>query len=70
MAVPDTVVVVLEGDATLKRVMAGELTMDEALAGGRLRAEGERALVDRFAEVFALPAPVAPLRPAGSRSRT
>jgi DNA-binding HxlR family transcriptional regulator/putative sterol carrier protein len=55
--------VVLESDATLKRVMAGELTIDEALASGRLRAEGNRALLgpllERFAGVFALPAPAA-----------
>ncbi len=37
--------------------MAGELTMDEAVASGRLRAEGERELLDRFAEVFRLPPP-------------
>jgi DNA-binding HxlR family transcriptional regulator len=50
---------VLESDATLTRVMAGELTIDEALASGRLRAEGDRGLLERFAEVFVLPAPAA-----------
>jgi DNA-binding HxlR family transcriptional regulator len=54
--------VVLDGDATLKRVMAGELTIDEAVSGGRLRADGDRPLLDRFAEVFVLPPPAA--RPA------
>jgi DNA-binding HxlR family transcriptional regulator/putative sterol carrier protein len=52
--------VVVESDATLKRVMAGELTLDEALAGGRFRVEGDRALLDRFAEAFVLPGPREP----------
>jgi DNA-binding HxlR family transcriptional regulator len=51
--------VVLESDATLKRVMAGELTIDEALASGRMRADGDGSLLERFPEVFALPAPAA-----------
>jgi DNA-binding HxlR family transcriptional regulator len=51
--------VVLETDQALRRVLNGELTMDEALAAGRIRATGDPVLVERFAELFRLPAPVA-----------
>jgi DNA-binding HxlR family transcriptional regulator len=50
---------VLAGDQTVRRVMAGELTMDEALALGTLIATGDSRLLDRFAELFHLPPPVA-----------
>jgi DNA-binding HxlR family transcriptional regulator len=54
---------VLAGDQTLRRVMAGELTMDEALALGTVTAAGDPDLLDRFAEVFRLPPPVAAPEP-------
>jgi DNA-binding HxlR family transcriptional regulator len=51
--------VVFEADATLRRVLRGELTIEAALAGGRVRATGDPALVGRFAELFRLPEAVA-----------
>jgi hypothetical protein len=49
---------VIAGDTTLRRLMNGELTAEEALRSGRLAIDGDRALLDRFAELFRLPAPV------------
>jgi DNA-binding HxlR family transcriptional regulator/putative sterol carrier protein len=50
--------VVLETDTTLRRVMTGELTLDEAVATGRASVTGDPELVARFGELFQLPPPV------------
>jgi DNA-binding HxlR family transcriptional regulator/putative sterol carrier protein len=51
---------VLETDLSLHPLLTGELDPDEAITTGRVRVEGDRDLLERFAEAFHLPpAPVA-----------
>lgn len=47
--------VVIESDLTLRRLMAGELSLDEALESGSMRFKGERDLLERFLEMFHIP---------------
>lgn len=47
--------VVIETDLTLRRLMAAELTLDEALESRRVQIEGDRALLERFVEMFHIP---------------
>jgi DNA-binding HxlR family transcriptional regulator len=49
--------VVLEADQILRSVMAGEVSVDDAIEVGGLRATGDPALVARFQELFRLPPP-------------
>ena len=55
MAEPD---LVIEAGPALRRLMAGEVTPEEAVADG-LGVEGDPAFLARFAELFRLPPPVA-----------
>ena len=49
----------LETDqATLLTLLRTERPLDEALAGGKLRLAGDRAVAERFRELFPLPQPV------------
>jgi DNA-binding HxlR family transcriptional regulator len=50
--------VVLATDGTLRRVMTGELTLDEAVATGGVTVGGDPELIARFGELFQLPPPV------------
>ncbi|GAA3126810.1 winged helix-turn-helix transcriptional regulator [Planomonospora alba] len=45
---------VIETGMAIKAVMAGEITPAEAVATGAVRIEGDPALLERFAEVFAI----------------
>jgi DNA-binding HxlR family transcriptional regulator len=47
--------VVLEAGPTLRSVMAGEVSMDDAIAAGGISATGDAKLVARFQELFRLP---------------
>ena len=46
---------VIEADLTLRRLMAGELSLDEALKSRKVQAKGDRALLERFVEMFHIP---------------
>jgi DNA-binding HxlR family transcriptional regulator len=46
---------VIETDLTLRPLMTGEVSPDEALAGGSVRLAGDPALLTRFVEIFRLP---------------
>lgn len=46
---------VLDPGPLLKALMAGEISPDEALAGGNVRMSGARDLLTRFVEVFHIP---------------
>jgi DNA-binding HxlR family transcriptional regulator len=54
LADPD---LVIDTDHTLRSVMSGEITAEEAVDRGTLRATGDRELLARFATVFTLPPP-------------
>jgi DNA-binding HxlR family transcriptional regulator/putative sterol carrier protein len=50
----------LETDLTLRRLMSGELSPREAVRSGQIRLSGNRELLERFVEIFRIPAaPVA-----------
>jgi putative sterol carrier protein len=53
---------VLETDETLHPLLTGELDPGEAIKSGRVRVTGKRELLERFVEVFHIPAvPAVPL---------
>ncbi len=56
VAEPD---LVIEAGPALRRLMAGEVTPEEAVADG-LGVEGDSAFLGRFTELFRLPPPVVP----------
>jgi DNA-binding HxlR family transcriptional regulator len=49
---------VIEAGPGIRALMAGQLSPDEALASGAVRINGDRALLDRFIEIF----PIEPRR--------
>jgi DNA-binding HxlR family transcriptional regulator/putative sterol carrier protein len=46
---------VLDTDLTIRSLMSGELTPEDAIQSGKLRVNGNRKLLDRFVEVFHIP---------------
>jgi DNA-binding HxlR family transcriptional regulator len=50
---------VIETDQTLRSMMSGEISPEDAVEAGRMRVTGDRDLLARFAELFRLPPPVA-----------
>ena len=47
--------VALETDLALRPLLSGELSLDEAIKSGKVRATGNRQLLKRFVEVFHIP---------------
>jgi DNA-binding HxlR family transcriptional regulator/putative sterol carrier protein len=45
----------LETDLTLRRLMSGELSPNEAVESGKVRVSGKRELLERFVEIFHIP---------------
>jgi putative sterol carrier protein len=45
----------LETDLTLRRLMSGELSPNEAVESGKVRLSGKRELLERFVEIFHIP---------------
>jgi DNA-binding HxlR family transcriptional regulator/putative sterol carrier protein len=45
----------LETDLTLRRLMSGELSPNEAVESGKVRLAGKRELLERFVEIFHIP---------------
>jgi DNA-binding HxlR family transcriptional regulator/putative sterol carrier protein len=47
--------VVLDTDLTIRSLMSGDLTPEDAIQSGKLRVTGDRELLDRFVDVFHIP---------------